>query len=133
MAQTLKWSAVLGAPQVDKKAMTKLSSRLKKVLEHPEQAQLELDPNGCINVLGLGGKFRVDKLAPILGLEPDTSVADTMKRFRKALNKHAPVRDPLPSPPPLSALPKTLVLRFVSASSQRRCVAAFLLTARLSC
>eukprot|EP00041_Stephanoeca_diplocostata_P017959 m.372281 g.372281 ORF g.372281 m.372281 type:complete len:598 (-) comp20870_c0_seq2:252-2045(-) len=83
-------SAEIEAPAVDKKAVERLVSRLKKTLDQPEQAGLELDPDGCLHLSALAGKFRPDKLRTVLAMEPDASVADILAKFRKTLTKVHP-------------------------------------------
>eukprot|EP00038_Savillea_parva_P010133 m.188164 g.188164 ORF g.188164 m.188164 type:complete len:598 (+) comp17313_c0_seq1:37-1830(+) len=78
-------------PPVDKKAVDRLCVKLRKTLERPEQAQLELDPLGWLPISALGGKFRHDKLASIVGLHAKTSTpAYVAARFKKLVNKWHP-------------------------------------------
>lgn len=75
---------------VDKKAVQRLVSKLRKTLERPEQADLELDPDGFLRLSALGGKFRREKMAPIVGLSTDVPISEITTKFKKVVNKGNP-------------------------------------------
>mmetsp|Transcript_5996 Transcript_5996/g.17966 ORF Transcript_5996/g.17966 Transcript_5996/m.17966 type:complete len:603 (-) Transcript_5996:54-1862(-) len=84
-------SGDLGGTPIDHSGVKRMVARLKKTLERPDQAELELDPEGFLRLSALGGKFRLSKMAATLGLNPPPDTPpDVFAKFRRVVNRASP-------------------------------------------